>query len=78
MPDLTVILDIVPSSASDRRAGRASVDRIEGEGEALQEAVAEGYREVARLFPDRIALVPATGSLDEVHTRVLATVIGGT
>ena len=78
MPDLTVILDIVPSSASDRRAGRASVDRIEGEGEALQEAVAEGYREVARLFPDRIALVSATGSLDEVHTRVLATVIGGT
>ncbi len=78
MPDLTVILDIVPSSASDRRAGRASVDRIEGEGEALQEAVAEGYREVARLFPDRIALIPAAGTLDEVHTRVLAAVIGGT
>ena len=78
MPDLTVILDIVPSSASDRRAGRASVDRIEGEGEALQEAVAEGYREVARLFPDRIALIPAAGTLAEGHTRVLAAVIGGT
>ena len=52
--------------------------RIEGEGEALQEAVAEGYREVARLFPDRIALIPAAGTLDEVHTRVLAAVIGGT
>ena len=78
MPDLTVILDIVPSSASDRRAGRASVDRIEGEGEALQEAVAEGYREVARLIPDRLALIPAAGTLDEVHTRVLAAVIGGT
>jgi len=78
MPDLTIILDLVPSSASDRRAGRASVDRIEGEGEALQEAVAEGYREVARIFPERIALVSADGSLDEVHTRVLAAVIGGT
>jgi dTMP kinase len=78
MPDLTIILDLVPSSASDRRAGRASVDRIEGEGEALQEAVAEGYREVARIFPERIALISADGSLDEVHTRVLAAVIGGT
>ena len=78
MPDLTIILDILPSSASDRRAGRASVDRIEGEGEALQDAVAEGYREVARLFPDRIALIPGAGTLDEVHTRVLAAVIGGT
>jgi dTMP kinase len=78
MPDLTIILDLVPSSASDRRAGRASVDRIEGEGEALQEAVAEGYREVARIFPERIALVSADGSLDDVHTRVLAAVIGGT
>ena len=78
MPDLTIVLDIVPSSASDRRAGRASVDRIEGEGEALQEAVAGGYREVARLFPERVALISAAGSLDEVHTRVLAAVIGGT
>lgn len=78
MPDLTIILDLPPGSAMDRRSGRGSVDRIEDEGEALQESVAEGYREVARLFPDRIALVSAAGPLDEVHTRVLATVIGGT
>ncbi len=78
MPDLTIILDIAPGAAVDRRAERASVDRIEGEGEALQEAVAQGYREVARLFPDRIALVPAAGSLDEVHTRVMAAVVGAT
>jgi len=77
MPDLTIIIDIAPGSAADRRAGRGSVDRIEDEGEALQEAVAAGYREVARLFPERIALVSGAGSLDEVHTRVLAAVIGG-
>ena len=44
MPDLTIIIDIAPGSAADRRAGRGSVDRIEDEGEALQEAVAAGYR----------------------------------
>lgn len=76
MPDLTIILDIAPGAASDRRADRGSVDRIEGEGTALQESVAEGYREVARLYPERVHLVSAAGTLDEVHARVMATVIG--
>ena len=76
MPHLTIVLDIAPGAASDRRAGRGSVDRIEDEGDALQESVAQGYREVARLYPDRVHLVPAAGSLDEVHARVMATVVG--
>ena len=76
MPDLTIILDITPGAASDRRADRGSVDRIEDEGDALQESVAEGYREVARLYPDRVHLVSAAGTLDEVHARVMAAVVG--
>jgi len=75
MPDLTIILDLPAAAAVDRRSGRGSVDRIEGEGEALQESVAEGYREVARLYPDRVHLVSAQGTLDEVHARVMATVV---
>ena len=76
MPDLTIILDIPPGAAVDRRAGRRSVDRIEGEGEALQESVAEGYREVARRYPDRVHLVSAAGTLEDVHARVMAAVVG--
>lgn len=76
MPDLTIILDIAPGAASDRRADRGSVDRIEDEGDALQESVAEGYREVARIYPERVHLVSAAGTLDEVHARVMATVVG--
>ncbi|MGB1627665.1 MAG: dTMP kinase [Miltoncostaeaceae bacterium] len=77
MPDLTIVLDIPPGAAMDRRAGRGSVDRIEGEGEALQESVAEGYREVARMYPDRVHLVSAAGTLEDVHARLMAAVIGG-
>ena len=77
MPDLTIILDLPPGAAVDRRAGRGSVDRIEGEGEALQESVAEGYREVARTYPDRVHLVSAAGTLEDVHARVMAAVVGG-
>ena len=76
MPDLTIILDLPPGAAVDRRAGRGSVDRIEGEGEALQESVAEGYREVARTYPDRVHLVSAAGTLEDVHARVMAAVVG--
>ncbi len=76
LPDLTIVLDIAPGAATDRRAGRGSVDRIEDEGDALQESVARGYREVAREYPDRVHLIPAAGTLDEVHARVMATVIG--
>ncbi len=76
MPDLTIILDMAPGAATDRRAGRGSVDRIEEEGETLQESVAEGYREVARCYPERVHLVSAAGTVDEVHARVMAAVIG--
>ena len=76
MPDLTIILDIPPGAAVDRRAGRGSVDRIEGEGEALQQSVAQGYREVARRYPDRVHLVSAAGTLEDVHARVMAAVVG--
>jgi len=78
MPDLTIVLDIAPGAATDRRADRGSVDRIEDEGEALQESVAQGYREVARLYPARVHLVPAGGTLDEVHARVMAAVVAST
>ena len=52
-------------------AGRrcASADRIEAEGDGFQQRVADGYRELARRFPDRVRLVPGEGSVEEVHAR---------
>jgi dTMP kinase len=69
MPELTLVLDVDVADAWRREAGRD--DRIEGEGIALQERVAEGYRELARRFPERIVMVPAGGTVDEVHAEVL-------
>ncbi|MGB1377423.1 MAG: hypothetical protein ACPG7S_06325 [Miltoncostaeaceae bacterium] len=39
--------------------------------------MAEGYREVARMYPDRVHLVSAAGTLEDVHARLMAAVIGG-
>jgi dTMP kinase len=72
LPDLTVLLELPPATAWAREAGRE--DRIEAEGLALQERVAEGYRALAARFPERIAAVPADGGAPEVHARVLARV----
>ncbi len=72
LPDLTLVIDMAPSATAGRRRDRP--DRIEAEGETFLERVAEGYREVAARFPDRVVLVSGEGGIDDVHARVMATV----
>lgn len=80
MPDLTVLLRLDPDAAARRGAARLAAgaadgsDRFEAEGVELQRTVAEGYDELARRHPERIAVVDAGGEPDEVHARVLALV----
>jgi dTMP kinase len=72
-PDLTLLLRIEPDRAA-KRIGRRQADRFEGEGVELQRRVAEGYDEVARRHPERIRVIDAEGSVEEVHKAVLAEV----
>jgi dTMP kinase len=69
-PDLTVLLKIDPEDSIGRASGE---DRFEAEGLLLQQAVAQAYDEIATIT-DRFAIVDATGSIEEVHARVLAAV----
>ncbi len=71
-PDLTLVLDLDPEVALARRRGEP--DRIESEGLAFQRLVAEGFREVARRFPERVRSVDASGSVEEVADLVWAEV----
>lgn len=70
-PDLTILLWVEPDEAAAREG---SDDRLEAEGVELQRAVAAGYRELAGRHPDRIATVAASGSVEEVHRRVMEAV----
>lgn len=70
-PDLTVLLRLDPETGLGRAAGD---DRFEQEGLALQEAVANAYEEIAMIASDRVAVVDATGSVEEVHERVMGAV----
>jgi dTMP kinase len=70
-PDLTLLLRIDPETG----LGRAeSDDRFEQEGLGLQRAVAEAYEEIAVIASDRVTVIDATGSVEEVHERVLGAV----
>jgi dTMP kinase len=70
-PDLTLLLRIDPETG----LGRAeSDDRFEREGLELQQAVAEAYGEIAVIASDRVAVIDANGSVEEVHERVMEAV----
>jgi dTMP kinase len=70
-PDLTLLLRIDPEAGLGRAAGE---DRFEQEGLALQQAVATAYEEIAIIASDRVAVIDATGSVEEVHARVMEAV----
>ncbi len=70
-PDLTLLLRIDPETG----LGRAeSDDRFEQEGLGLQEAVAQAYDEIAQIASDRVEVIDASGSVEEVHERVMQAV----
>lgn len=67
-PDLTLLLRLDPETG----LGRAeSDDRFEQEGLGLQQAVAEAYEEIAQIASDRVEVIDASGSIEEVHERVM-------
>jgi dTMP kinase len=70
-PDLTLLLRLDPETGLGRAEGE---DRFEQEGLALQQAVAEAYDEIAIIASDRVAVIDASGSVEEVHERVLGAV----
>jgi len=70
-PDLTLLLKIDPELSLVRTDGE---DRFEAEGLELQRAVAVAYEEIARIASDRVVVVDAEGSVEEVHQRVIEAV----
>ncbi len=72
MPDLTVLLDAPPDVSAARRLARGISDRFEAEEAAFFARVRQKYRERAVLDPARVALVDASGSLEEVQATLVS------
>ncbi|HVY97174.1 MAG TPA: dTMP kinase [Solirubrobacterales bacterium] len=72
-PDLTLLLRVDPEVGLGRADGE---DRFEREGLELQRAVAEAYEEIALIASDRVVVIDAGGTVEEVHARVMEAVDG--
>jgi dTMP kinase len=70
-PDLTLLLRLDPKAGLARAEGE---DRFEREGLSLQQAVATAYEEIAIIASDRVTVIDANGSVEEVHQRVMEAV----
>lgn len=71
-PDVVILLSVDQKEAAARLVGRGRPDRIEGEGAAFFEKVAEGFRAQAAADPERWRTVDGNGGVDEVAARVRA------
>jgi len=69
-PDLTLVFDVPAGEGRARQEREGKIrDRIEGEGAAFLDRVAEAYRRLAASEPGTV-LIDATPPIETVHERV--------
>ena len=74
-PDLTVYLDVDEEIGLSRLKDRSFKDRLDQESIDFHHRVSQGYKEVLKRFKDRICIVDASKSLDEVIDNTLNTIL---
>jgi dTMP kinase len=65
LPDLTLILDLPVGVTLSRKTGPA--DRMEAKGQEFLEKVRQGFLTEANKHPERMRVIDATGSVEEVQ-----------
>lgn len=68
LPDRTFLFDIDPSLIGERL--RREHDRLESEDVAFHMRAADGYRDLADRFPERIVVLDGTRPADEIAEEV--------
>ena len=68
LPDRTFVLAIEPGTSSSRVGSKP--DRIEREDAAFHQRVAEGYEELAALFPERVVVLDGSLAPDALAERI--------
>ncbi len=71
MPDLTIHLDLPAKVGISRKKDQKELDRMEMETLDFHEKVAEGYRKLASLAPDRIYTIDATQSVETINKLII-------
>lgn len=75
-PELTIILDIDAEQSKIRRNKRAGApDRLEAEADSFFTKVQEGYKQIAKDYPNSVALFNALLPKEEIHEKILSAVL---
>jgi dTMP kinase len=74
-PDLTLFLKVTPAVSDERLRSRQATlpfirDRIEEADRAFFERVARGYDTIAAAEPERIRIINAAGTIEEVQSAI--------
>ncbi|WP_417446475.1 dTMP kinase [Kangiella sp.] len=69
-PDLTILLDLPVEVGLSRAQERGPIDRFEEEKVEFFEQVRDGYLQIAQQEPERVKIVDARGSLEEVQQQI--------
>lgn len=73
MPDVTIFFDVLPEVGLSRinKDDQREVNRLDLESLDFHYRVYNGYKEIASMYPDRIQVVDASKSVEEVTNNVL-------
>jgi dTMP kinase len=72
-PDLTFVMDLPPETGLARAGARPDLDtRFESKGQAFHGRLRQAFLDIAAQEPDRCVLIDATGSVEEVASRLWA------
>ena len=70
-PDLTLLLDLDVEIGLRRNRGINKTDRLELEDIKFHKRVREGYLRIAAKEPERIKLIDATESIEEIYRKII-------
>ena len=71
LPDCTVFFDLSPKDAFARKQGADENDRLEQAGIAFHDKVYVGYKTLVKKYPERIAVIDASRSPQEIADEVI-------
>ncbi|HLA00819.1 MAG TPA: dTMP kinase [Thermodesulfovibrionales bacterium] len=74
-PDITLLLDLDAETGLLRNKGINKTDRLELEDLKFHKKVRAGYLQIAAREPERIKLIDGSGSIEEIHQKIISIVM---
>ena len=70
-PKLTIFMDLDAEEGIKRKKEQAELDRMEKEDLSFHKRVVDGYRQLAKLYPERIVPMDATLPSETIHSMIV-------